>query len=87
MFLRDDDEIREHIINEILTTRFCADPSSIEVTVEDCVVTLTGQLERRLLITPLLEATRAVAGVVTVKDQLTYAVDDSIFPAPRTPGY
>jgi hypothetical protein len=51
------------------------------------VVTLTGQLERRLLIAPLLEATRAVAGVVSAHDHLTYRVDDTVFPAPRTPHY
>jgi hypothetical protein len=50
-------------------------------------VTLTGQLERRLLIAPLLEATRAVVGVVSAHDHLTYRVDDTVFPAPRTPHY
>jgi CBS domain-containing protein len=72
---------------EILTPRFCTDASSIDVTVQDGVVTLTGQLERRLLIAPLLEATRAVAGVVSAHDHLTYRVDDTVFPAPRTPHY
>jgi len=72
---------------EILTLRFCTDASSIDVTVQDGVVTLTGQLERRLLIAPLLEATRAVAGVVSAHDKLTYRVDDTVFPAPRTPHY
>jgi len=72
---------------EILTLRFCTDASSIDVTVQDGVVTLTGQLERRLLIAPLLEATRAVAGVVSAHDHLTYRVDDTVFPAPRTPHY
>ena len=87
VFLRGDAEIRVHITEEILTPRFCTDASSIDVTVQDGVVTLTGQLERRLLIAPLLEATRAVAGVVSAHDHLTYRVDDTVFPAPRTPHY
>jgi CBS domain-containing protein len=87
VFLRGDAEIRAHIIEEILTHRFCTDPSSIDVTVQDGVVTLTGQLERRWLIAPLLQDTRAVAGVVSVQDHLTYHWDDTVFPAPREPHY
>lgn len=80
VYLRDDDEISEHITKEVLTSRFCTDPASIEVTVHDGVVTLAGQLERRMQIAPLVEATRAVAGVVSVHDKLTYRVDDKTFP-------
>jgi CBS domain-containing protein len=80
VFLRDDDEIGEHIRKEVLTSRFCADPASVEVTVHDGVVTLTGQLERRMQIAPLIETTRAVAGVVSVHNKLTYRVDDRIYP-------
>jgi len=52
VFLRDDDELRDLIRKEVLTSRFCADPSTVEVVVEDGVVTLTGQLERRMQIAP-----------------------------------
>lgn len=80
VYLRDDDELREHITGEVLTSRFCADPASIEVTVREGVVTLAGQLERRMQIAALVEATRAVAGVISVRDELTYRVDDKTFP-------
>lgn len=80
VFLRDDDEIRGHVTNEVLTSRFCADPSSVEVTVHDGVVTLAGQLERRMQIPPLVDAARAIAGVISVRNKLTYRVDDKTYP-------
>ena len=87
VFLRDDDELRDLIRKEVLTSRFCADPSTVEVVVEDGVVTLTGQLERRMQIAPLIEATRAVAGVVSVHNELTYRVDDRLYPVVPGPLY
>ena len=48
------------------------------------IVTLRGEVPRRLLIHPLIEAVRRTAGVIAVHDQLTYAVDDSVLP-PRQP--
>jgi CBS-domain-containing membrane protein len=85
VFLRDDDEIREHVVIGVLANRASADSSGVEVTVHDGVVTLAGQLERRMQIAPLIEATRAVAGVVSVRDELTYRVDDRIFPVSPGP--
>ena len=46
-------------------------------------MTLSGEVERRLLIAPLLDAVRATAGVVGVHDELSYHVDDTILPAPK----
>jgi hypothetical protein len=51
------------------------------------VVTLTGRVERRLVIKPLLDAIRRTAGVVSVGDKLTYQVDDTILPPPRATLY
>ena len=84
VFRRGDSEIRVHIVEDILARQFCLDPSAIEVTVHDSVVTLAGRVERRLLIAPLLDAVRATAGVVGVHDQLTYRIDDTILPPPRS---
>jgi CBS domain-containing protein len=86
VFLRSDADIHEHIIDVI--KQCCAiDPSTVEVSVEDGVVNLHGQLERRGQIRPFVDAIRAVAGVVSVHDHLTYRHDDTIFPAPRAPLY
>ena len=82
VFLREDADIRQHIINE-LVHHFAIDTTAVEVQVDDGVVTLTGQVERRLLIKPILQAVRTTTGVVATIDQLTYAFDDTIFPAPK----
>jgi CBS domain-containing protein len=77
VFLRDDEKIRAHLV-EVLADQFCID--TVTVDVHDGVVTLLGQVERRLLITALVEAVRATAGVVGVHDNLTYRVDDRYLP-------
>lgn len=86
LFMRDDHEIRSHV-ESLVTRRFCIDPSSISILVDGGVVILAGQVERRTLIKPLVDAVRASAGVVGVHDQLTYRFDDRIVPPPRPPLY
>jgi CBS domain-containing protein len=80
VFLRDDDAIRRRLVENVLPREFDLNPARFEVTVEDGIVTLRGQVPRRLLIHPLIEAVRRTAGVIAVHDQLTYAVDDSVLP-------
>ena len=75
VFLRDDEEICTHIV-AMFDSQFCIDTTAVDIAVHDGVVTLTGEVERRLLITPLLDAVRATAGVVGVHDNLTYRFDD-----------
>jgi len=87
VFLRTDDRIRHHVVSSVLVGQFSLDASAIDVAVQDGVVTLTGQVERRLLISPLLDAVRATAGVVGVHDELTYRIDDTVLPAPTHPFY
>ena len=84
VFLRDDDAVRRRLVEHVLPREFNLDPASFEVTVGDGIVTLRGELPRRLLIHPLIEAVRRTAGVIAVHDHLTYAVDDSVLP-PRQP--
>jgi len=84
VFLRDDRDIREHL-ETMFAEQFCIDTSSVDISVRDGVVTLTGQVERRGLIAPLLDAVRTTAGVIGVHDSLTYRFDDTFAPAPRAP--
>lgn len=79
VFLRDDAEIRRDV--EYLI-RFGGEikPASVGIAVEEGVVTLTGDLERRLQAVRLVAAVRGVAGVVEVKDRLHCAVDDTRVP-------
>jgi CBS domain-containing protein len=81
VFLRNDDEIRTHIV-AMFASQFCIDTTGVDITVHDGVVILTGEVERRLLIRPLVDAVRATAGVVGVHDNLTYRFDDTIVPPP-----
>jgi CBS domain-containing protein len=82
IFRRGDEEIRAHLV-DVVARQFCLDPAAVQLSVHDGVVTLSGEVERRLLIAPLLDAVRATAGVVGVHDELSYRVDDTILPAPK----
>ena len=84
VFLRDDRDIRKHLVS-MFADQFCIDTSAVDISVRDGVVTLTGQVERRGLIAPLLDAVRTTAGVIGVHDSLTYRFDDTFAPAPRGP--
>lgn len=67
-----EDEVREDIIRRLLFL----DPSDIDVTVENGVVTLEGEIENRTEAHLLEELTRRVEGVVRVDSRLTFEVDD-----------
>jgi CBS domain-containing protein len=84
VFLRDDRDIREHL-ESMFADQFCIDTSAVDISVHDGIVTLAGQLERRGLIAPLLDAVRTTAGVIGVHDNLTYRYDDTFAPVPRGP--
>jgi len=76
VFLREDAELCAHI-RDVTIRQLMLDTASIDVTVIDGVVILTGHLDRRSQIAPLLDAVRATAGVVGVHDNLAYRVDDT----------
>lgn len=84
VFLRDDRDIREHL-ERVFADQFCIDTSAVDIAVRDGIVTLTGQLERRGLIAPLLDAVRTTAGVIGVHDNLSYRFDDTFASAPQGP--
>ena len=75
-FLRTDDEIREEVTREVFMRVLWADPEKFEVTVEDGIVTLSGELELRSSTVIAARLTRQVDGVVDVVDQLSYVIDD-----------
>lgn len=87
VFAPDDADTANVINRQILDRQFGIDPSTVNVTVRDGVVTLTGEIERRSLHRALVEAVRSAAGVVTVHPKLTYRVDDVPPPPLRVPLY
>jgi CBS-domain-containing membrane protein len=75
-FLRDDDEIREEVIRDVFMRVLWAEPERFEVTVDDGVVTLSGELQLRSSTVIAVRLTRKVDGVVDVIDKLSYQIDD-----------
>ncbi len=70
-FLRPDDEIRSDIV-AFMRDSMVVDTLSVDVVVDQGVVTLTGEMEREALVAQLMEHVEAVSGVVDVVDALTY---------------
>lgn len=75
-FLRPDGEIRAAVVDDIIGHGLWADPSAVDATVQDGVVTLVGAVEQRSFAEIAERLTRRLDGVVDVVNQLTYAVDD-----------
>jgi CBS domain-containing protein len=71
-FLREDGEIKNDIDRHVLGGVLNADPSMVGSTVEDGVVTLTGQLRYESDVAAAIRLCRAVAGVVRVTSRLDY---------------
>jgi CBS-domain-containing membrane protein len=67
-----EDEVREDIVRRLLFL----DPSDVDISVSDGVVTLEGEMENRTEAHLLEELTRRVEGVVRVNSKLTFIVDD-----------
>lgn len=85
VFLRQDEEIREEI-EQYGTHAMRLDPTTFSVDVHEGVVTLTGKLERELLVGKLINHIRGISGVVDVDSHLTARFDDRYFPPPAHPG-
>jgi CBS domain-containing protein len=76
-FLRPDEDIRDDITQNVIVGAFVLDPNCVEVSVEEGVVTLRGQVERRSIALEVVDNVRNWSGVVDVIDKLTYRTDDT----------
>ncbi|MGW3989214.1 CBS domain-containing protein [Streptomyces sp. NPDC004830] len=76
VFLRPDPEIRDTIRHEVLGRVLRLPPDAVAVDVHQGVVTLSGQLERRVETTTAVEMCRRTDGVIAVVDHLTHRFDD-----------
>ena len=77
VFLRTDEEIRQEIIDEVVTRAMCLPPHTVIVSVHDGTATLEGRLERRSDIPLVVQLTWRVDGVVGVMNSLTFRMDDT----------
>ena len=78
VFMRVDEDLRREIVNDIIVEHLWMDPEPIRVQVEDGVVELSGEVDRRTDVAVLIALSGTVQGVVGVKaDGLTYRYDDT----------
>jgi len=82
-YLRTDDEIRTDVVEGVIKGSMWMDPATLEVTVEEGVVTLRGEVERRSEVDILGTLVLGVEGVVGVESDLTHRFDDRHVTAPN----
>jgi CBS-domain-containing membrane protein len=80
LFLRDDEDIRREVVDDVLVRVMWIDPSRVSVSVEHGIVTLDGTVERRSSLSIIKELVARLAGVVDVVANLNYRVDDVRYP-------
>lgn len=83
-FLRTDEEIRREVHEEVIRGTMWIDPSTINVEVGRGVVTLRGRVERRSEKHIIAALVRRMAGVVGLREELTYDTDDRELRLPKT---
>ncbi len=74
VYARPDAQIRTEIAEQVLAGDFVLDPREFTVTVSNGVVTISGRLDQQDLAIRLLRGIWDVAGVVDVRDRLSYPV-------------
>ena len=77
-FLRDDDAIRADIEEQVFRKGMWLFPGSLTVEVTDGVATVDGSVERRTTALVAGQLTQAIAGVVAVRNNVRYEMDDTV---------
>jgi CBS-domain-containing membrane protein len=72
VFNRTDEAIRAEIIDEVPLGEYSEDPRTLDVTVKDGIVTLTGVPETSETGHEIVRRVRHIQGVVAVRDRLSY---------------
>lgn len=76
-FLRADDDIRQEIRDHVLVRTLWIDPDTVDVAVDNGVVTLTGTADRLSTVDIMGRMCRGVAGVVDVVNEVVPDRDDT----------
>ena len=84
VFLAPDDELQERVVRRLVRDALWEDPLAVHAEVHDGIVTLTGELERRSLVSIAVQFARTVDGVVGVVNHLGYLADDTDLDPQRT---
>ena len=83
-YLRDDAEILEDV-RTILYRELLIEEHAVTATVDQGVVRLEGQLERRTMVPSIWDRVRSVEGVVGIDERLTWQLDDTVRPVSPVP--
>lgn len=86
IFLRDDAEIRDDIVDGVIARVMQLETRDIRVEVHEGVVGLHGAVERRSDVEILTELVRSIAGVVDVRVHVTHRIDSRVSDAPGSAG-
>lgn len=78
-YLRDDEDIRQEVMENVAKKVLWIDPEKIKVHVAEGVVKLHGEVAKQSQKDILVELTRRVDGVVEVEDHMTAAENDRDF--------
>lgn len=76
-FLQPDDRLLQRVRREVVVHALWDDPFSIEVSVQDGIVTLSGDVEQRSTAYIAEKLTGEVDGVVAVVNELSWVYDDT----------
>jgi CBS domain-containing protein len=81
VFLRTDEDLRDEIIDTLLSTLVPSSAEGVMVSVRSNIVTLSGEMDRKSDVEILTRLTSELDGVVDVVNRLQYAWDDTVAPA------
>lgn len=80
LFLRPDDELHAEVVRDAVCAATHPERRQVQVRVAEGVVTLSGEAHTALTARRLVHDALQVPGVVDVRDELDYDVDDAILP-------
>jgi CBS domain-containing protein len=75
-FTRDDSELLHEIQEDVILRKFWIAPESVNVTVEDGHVSLSGEVEKQTVAELLASYVEHIPGVVSVRSSLTWREAD-----------
>jgi CBS domain-containing protein len=76
-YVRSDHELTETIRDEVLLRILWLDPASFTVTVSDGVASIRGHVQRKSTAEMIVPTVSMVPGIIDVRADVTWAVDDS----------
>jgi CBS domain-containing protein len=86
VFARDDEEIRQEIVDDVIRDALWIEPTTLQIQVQDGLVQVKGEVDRKSDVRLLEKMIPRVDGVVGVESELTYREDDSKYrPEPKHP--